>query len=148
MNKIEETLNYQELYIKKDLYLNLICSKVDCELERIKGGIPYYPVKGKYIDLAEEDISWWTNGFFSGLLWKLYRLTNKVAYREKAIEIEKKLDTALDNFVGLHHDVGFMYLHTSVAHYRYNQNEESLLRSIKASNLLSGRFNLNGNILI
>ncbi len=27
-----------------------------------------------------------TNGFFSGLLWKLYRLTNKVAYREKAIE--------------------------------------------------------------
>ncbi|MCQ9210859.1 glycoside hydrolase family 88 protein [Granulicatella seriolae] len=147
MNKIEETLNYQELYIKKDLYLNLICSKVDCELERIKGGIPYYPVKGKYIDLAEEDISWWTNGFFSGLLWKLYRLTNKVAYREKAIEIEKKLDTALDNFVGLHHDVGFMYLHTSVAHYRYNQNEESLLRSIKAANLLAGRFNLKGNFL-
>ncbi|MEQ7214742.1 glycoside hydrolase family 88 protein [Enterococcus asini] len=130
-----------------DEYLDMTITKVLAECQRMPKGIPYIPEKGRYLDMAQKDISWWTNGFYGGLLWQLYHYTGEEEFRLRAEEIEAELDQAMDDFVGLHHDVGFMWLHTAVANYRKTGSEKSQLRGLKAASLLASRFNLQGSFL-
>ncbi|MDH6363973.1 unsaturated chondroitin disaccharide hydrolase [Enterococcus sp. PF1-24] len=127
--------------------LDKIQHKVICEIERLGEGIPYIPDAGKYKDMKEEDISWWTNGFFAGMLWHLYQYSGNEIFSKKAIQIEQILDQAMEDFFDLHHDVGFMWLHTAVANYRITKNSDSYLRGMKAASILAARFNHNGNYL-
>lgn len=121
------------------------CQQSVIELEI---GIPYIPENGRYQkDMAVEDLSWWTNGFWSGMLWQMYAATKDKKYREAAEGVEKKLDAALEAYEGLHHDVGFMWLHTAVANYRMTGNEKSKIRGLHAANLLAGRFNPLGRFI-
>lgn len=50
-------------------------------------------------------------------------------------------------YYGLHQDVGFMWLPTSVANYKITGNEDSRKRALHAANLLAGRFNLAGGFI-
>ncbi|MGX7417366.1 glycoside hydrolase family 88 protein [Carnobacterium gallinarum] len=127
--------------------LEKIHEKMSVMNQRHTGKIPYIAVDGHYNDMNEINIAWWTNGFFAGTLWQLYQETQEVAYRENAEKIESLLDRSLIEFVGLHHDVGFMWLHTSVANYRLTGDEFSKTRAIHAATLLAGRFNLNGGFI-
>ncbi|MGC6767952.1 glycoside hydrolase family 88 protein [Enterococcus sp. LJL51] len=132
---------------KIDDYLDKIATKVLSESARIAEGIPYIPENGRYTDMGQEDIAWWTNGFFGGLLWQLYHHTGKEAFKSHAERIEVRLDQALDEFVELHHDVGFMWLHTAVANYRATGNEKSRVRGLKAASVLASRFNSKGQFI-
>ena len=58
----------------------------------------------------------------------------------------KRIDKALHGFMGLHHDTGFMWLHSAVADYRLTGSEESKVRGIMAANVLAGRYNPKGGI--
>ncbi|MFQ7549486.1 MAG: hypothetical protein ACLRMZ_03140 [Blautia marasmi] len=66
-------------------------------------------------DLGERDIAWWTTGFW--ILWQMYHATGKEIYRRKAENVEKRLDRSMEEYEGLYHDVGFMWMHTAVADY-------------------------------
>lgn len=112
--------------------------------ERNSGKIPYLVAEGRYTDLANTKPYWWTNGFFAGSLWQLYNLTGYEDYRKNAEWIEATLDKNFDDFLDLHHDVGFMWLLTAVANYRQTGNELSRKRALHAATLLAGRFNING----
>ena len=57
------------------------------------------------------------------------------------------MDRCFEEFYGLHHDVGFMWLPTSVANYKVTKNPESRKRALHAANLLAGRFNLAGGFI-
>lgn len=123
-------------------------AKILDESQRLGEGIPYLPAEdGKYDDIGARDIAWWTNGFFAGTLWQLYSYTKNEAFRRHAEVIEERLDQAMDEFYGLHHDVGFMWLHTSVANYRITENEKAKLRGLKAANMLAGRYNPKGQFI-
>lgn len=121
-------------------------------LEKIKrnaGNIgPRFPhvaiVDGKY---NEEDPSFWTGGFWGGLLWLCYRETGDSGALQAALDIEEKLDAPLREFVRLHHDVGFMWLPTAVAHYRLLGGEGARIRALTAASHLMGRFNLAGRFI-
>lgn len=115
--------------------------------QRNIGKIPYSTADGQYDNLAESFVAWWTNGFFSGSLWQLYHYTGDVAYRENAETIETLLDTALEEYLGLHHDVGFMWLHTAVADYRLTGSKRARERGLHAASLLLSRFNPVGKYL-
>jgi unsaturated chondroitin disaccharide hydrolase len=47
----------------------------------------------------------------------------------------------------LHHDVGFMWLHTAVANYRLTGSNDSRRRGLHAANLLAGRYNPAGKFI-
>ncbi len=94
-----------------------------------------------------EDPAYWTGGFWGGLLWLAYRASGKRELFELACEIEQAQDTALEEFTGLHHDVGFMWLPTAVTHYRETGCEASRVRGLKAASILASRFNLAGKFL-
>lgn len=120
--------------------------KMYAQANRMEDLIPYIPEDGRYVDMGE-DIVWWTNGFWSGMLWLMFNETGDELFKQVAEANENRLDLAFDTYKGLHHDVGFMWLHSSVANYRLTGNERSLQRSRHAADLLAARFNPMGKYL-
>lgn len=131
----------------KEAYARIL-TKLSAECDRIGSRIPYIAKDGVYEeDKAQTDIVWWTNGFWPGMLWQMYHATGEEKYCAAAREVEDKLDKAFDVYTGLHHDVGFMWLHTAVADYRITGNERSKARGLHAAHLLAGRYNPRGRFI-
>jgi unsaturated chondroitin disaccharide hydrolase len=126
-----------------------ILEKMESEVKRTGSKIPYIADKktGSYDDMTETDICWWTNGFWPGILWQLYNATGSDIYRTCAVQVENRLDAAFNDFLGLHHDVGFMWLPSAVADYRLTGNKASLKRGLHAATLLAGRYNPRGKFI-
>ena len=130
-----------------NVYEKLV-AKTKAECERTGSAIPYTPVDGRYVDLqAGAGISWWTNGFWSGLLWQMYNATQDENYKNAACDVEKRMDEAFEKFLGLHHDVGFQWLHTSVANYRLTGDTDARRRGLHAAFILAGRYNPAGKFI-
>lgn len=128
--------------------LDKIEKKLFAECQRMGDKIPYISKNGHYdTDMRDENLSWWTNGFWAGMMWQLYAVTKKDDYRKRAEATETAFDEALRRFQGLHHDVGFMWLHTAVADYRLTASEEAKVRGLHAATLLAGRFNPTGGFI-
>jgi len=145
-------------------WLESAIAKMETAANRIKDNIPYQSYDGQYrfmnnggespplwsmgLEMVEEEnVGWWTNGFWGGILWMLYDKTGKHCYREYAEGLECRLDPILDGFYTLSHDVGFMWMHTSGANYRRTKSDKSKLRLLKAASHLAGRFNPAGMFL-
>ena len=137
--------------IIKDKWLETVWEKTEKKMKaqssRMGSIIPYVPENGRYVDMGERNITWWTNGFWSGILWQMYNATKDEEYRKLAEQQEERLDGALNKFMGTDHDAGFMWLHTAVANWRLTNNEESRLRGLQAATLLSGRYNPSGQFI-
>lgn len=140
-----------ELIESDKLWVEEIWQKIEGKLSKTATEIwdimPYTTEDGKYIASRNEGASWWTNGFYGGMMWLMYNATKKDIYKEAAINQEKLLDEALRLYDGLHHDVGFMWGLTSKAHYILTGNKESRVKSLYAANLLAGRVNIKGGFI-
>jgi unsaturated chondroitin disaccharide hydrolase len=121
--------------------------KLKAECLRMDSKIPYIPVNGVYEDMAERNLVWWTNGFWGGILWQMYNATKDDVYKEAAEKVEARLDQGLEDFMGLDHDLGFLWLHTAVADYRLTGNKRSRIRGLHAAGILAGRFQPAGNYI-
>lgn len=108
--------------------------------------VPYTTKNGVFDDWTD-NITWWTNGFWGGMMWQLYHVTKDKLYQEIAKELEEKLDRNLMEPEGMDHDSGFKWLLTSVANYRETGNEESHRRALLAACNMAGRFNPAGNYI-
>jgi unsaturated chondroitin disaccharide hydrolase len=125
-----------------------IKDKLQVECSRMGNIIPYIPRDGFYHDLDSPDgIYWWTNGFWPGILWQMYHAAKNEDFRKTAEAVEERLDEALEGWEGLHHDVGFMWLHSAAANYRLTGNRDSRRRALHAANLLAGRYNPVGKFI-
>ena len=114
---------------------------------RSKNKIPYTTINGVHNDKQENDICWWTNGFFAGLMWLMYIDTKNDIYKDAAENNELLLDGALAEYDGLHHDVGFMWHISSGVNYRLFGGKKSRVRTITAANILSARYNEKGKFI-
>jgi unsaturated chondroitin disaccharide hydrolase len=128
-----------------------ITAKMDYVAENTGEKIPYTTVNGRYDDKFAQDPAWWTNGFWPGILWLMYMGTHNDKYKEIAEKAEIRLDSVLygldGSFEGLHHDVGFMWLLSSVANYKITGNPQSRIRGLIAANHLASRFNIKGGFI-
>lgn len=140
MNKKQDQLWAEEVAQK-------IKEKVSAVAKRNRGKIPYTTENGVFNDMTAENICWWTNGFWGGIMWQLYHATEEKVFQENALENEKKLDENLRNYMGMDHDSGFKWLPTSVAHYRLTKDMTSRNRGLVAANDLAGRFNPVGRFI-
>lgn len=113
---------------------------------RLKTQIPYTARNNRYEDYSSH-ITWWTNGFWPGILWLAYQKTGDAWFRYLAEETEEKLDDALKNWQELHHDVGFMWHISAGANYQLTGNETSKNRAMFAAALLASRFNPQGEFI-
>lgn len=121
--------------------------KVSKTADRIQDGMPYTTKNGTYDDWQKDDPAWWTNSFWSGILWHMYQQTKEEKYKKYADSIETKLDAVLLDYDGLHHDVGFMWLLSSVMNYETTANEASRKRALLAASVLASRGNISGEFI-
>ena len=132
-------------------WVDEIWEKLDSKLkkvsERSKEKIPYTTVNGVHDNMVETDITWWTNGFWPGMMWLMYVCTNDECYRVAAENAEWLLDKAFEEYDGLHHDVGFMWHISSGVNYRLFGGAKSRLRTIYAANMLASRYNAEGKFI-
>ena len=123
-----------------------IKEKLSFVAERSVHKVPYSSKDGVFDDWTN-NIAWWTNGFWGGILWQLYHVTKNELYRESAQELEEKLDATLMSPEDMDHDSGFRWLLTSGANYRETGSEESFKRTLLAACNMAGRFNPAGDFI-
>ena len=132
-------------------WIDATWEKIDKKLSRTavksRNKIPYTTVNGIHDDRGEKDICWWTNGFWGGIMWLMYKETGNIEYRKTAERSEELLDNALKQYRKLHHDVGFMWHLTSGANYRITGNEASCVRNLYAASILFSRYNMDGEYI-
>ncbi|MGM7723201.1 glycoside hydrolase family 88 protein [Metabacillus sp. Hm71] len=119
-------------------------SKIDRTSKKIGANFPHASVNGIY---QLEEPSWWTAGFWPGLLWLVYRDSKDESLKKIAEQCEEKLDKVITDYYRLDHDMGFMWTLTSVARYKLLGEEDSKRRALLVANLLMGRFNAQGNYI-
>ena len=133
------------------IWIEGIWEKLSKKLEKnateLKNIIPYMTTNGKYTDMSKTDVGWWTNGFFGGMMWLMYKETKKECFKITAENQEKLLDNAFDNYDRFDHDIGFMWGLTSKAQYIQTGNLKSRARALYAANILAGRANIKANFI-
>lgn len=131
-----------------DLAFERACAKFarGAKIAAQQGVIPYMGAKDKYLPSPFDGNSWWTGGFWPGLMWQLYKATGEAVYRDEALRVEVLLTDEFRRFDLLNHDVGFMYLLSCGAHYRMTGDAQALSDTLHAATLLAGRFNPAGFI--
>lgn len=120
--------------------------KIAVTSERIKDSMPYTTHNGTYDDW-QTDIDWWTNSFWTGILWQIYSTTKQESYKSYAQSMEAKMDEVLYGYDGLHHDVGFMWLLSSVKNYELTGDDKARKRAMLAASVLSARANIAGGYI-
>ncbi len=94
------------------------------------------------------DNTWrWVTGFWPGLLWLLYEDTKHAPFADIALSCEMQMDAALNEYVNLHHDVGFMWQLTSIKRFSLTGDMDARRRGLIAASHLSSRFNIVGGFL-
>lgn len=127
--------------------LDTASHKLEKVSKRSADKIPYTTVNGVHDDKSGEQIGWWTNGFWGGMMWQMYSLTGDEAYKNIAQSSEDKLDECLMNYEMLDHDNGFKWLPTAIANYQVTKNPQSKNRGLLAAGNLAGRYNDTGNFI-
>lgn len=122
-------------------------SKMDATVRRNAGIIPYRTEYGRFENMAEKNICWWTNGFWEGMLWILYHQTGKKLYCDAARSGEELLDQAFAQYPRLHHDVGFLWQLSAGLDYKITGSQPARVRALLAASVLMSRFNLTGGYL-
>ena len=132
-------------------WIDAVWAKVDEKLSRVavrsREKLPYTTIDGVHDDKKGNAVTWWTNGFWGGMMWLLYEATGNEEYKKTAERSEELLDEALKKVKQLHHDVGFMWHLTSGANYRLTGNEASLTRNFFAATSLFSRYNITGDYI-
>lgn len=124
--------------------LEKIVNKVSITANRIQDSFPHISINGKFDNCSAD---WWTNGFWGGILWRMYAETKNEKFKKYAESIEEKMDGEIEYYLRLHHDVGFMWLPTAVANYKLTGNEKSRIRGLLVASHLASRFNLKGQFI-
>ncbi len=135
LNRYEEALNRIARKYRKT-----------AEMAAKAGIIPYKSMNGTWISNPYDGNSWWTGGFWPGLMWQLWSLTGDCFFRDEARRVGKLLTDEFHSFRKLNHDVGFMYLLSCGADAKLTGDEQAETDMLHAASLLMGRFNPAGFI--
>ena len=131
-----------------DEILNKVIAKTEVTHKRIGASMPYTTDEnGFYDDRSINLLEGWTNGFYPGMLWYLYEYTGNESYKEYAVQIEEKLFDVFKKPTSLHHDMGFMFLPTSVKNFEMTGDEAAKERALLAACVLASRYNIKAKFI-
>lgn len=134
-----------------DTVMNKITEKLAAVRERSANKIPSEAIDGVHDDKAScEGASgmtrtFWTNGFWAGMMWLLYQETNDERYTEIARYTETVLGKYLLEIES--HDIGYLWLPSFVLDYRLTGSKEAMESGLTAAKWLAGRYNPAGGFI-
>lgn len=90
----------------------------------------------------------WTNGFWTGMLWLAYEVTNDKKFYEQAMRNVENFQQRLDQHIVLdHHDIGFLYSLSAGAGYKLTNDERCKKQIVEAADILMGRYHQKGEFI-
>lgn len=133
---------------------NNACDALTRAIQKYRATAPWaaegdmLPYRGgeRWIAAPFDGNSWWTGGFWPGLMWQLWVASGDDWFKDEALRAEKLLTAEFRTFEKLNHDVGFMYLLSCGAHYKLTGDGQARTDTLHAASLLMGRFNPVGYI--
>lgn len=132
-------------------WIDVTWDKIDKKMRRIAvksyDKIPYTSVNGTHDNRGKTEPDCWTNGFWGGMMWLMYKATGHEQYRKTAEHSQTLLNEALKDFTKLHHDVGFMWHLTSGADYKITGNMQSRNTNLFMASTLMSRYNVDGDYI-
>ena len=92
-------MSYNTIVSEHSQWIDSTWQKLDKKLSvtalKSRNKIPSTPQNGSHDNRAEgERITWWTNGFWGGLMWLMYAATGKDDYKTTAKKAEEIMDGA------------------------------------------------------
>jgi len=104
--------------------------------------VPYASKDGKWIESPWNlGNSWWTAGFWPGLMWLMNALSPDAVFHNEALRATELMTEEFRVYRHLNHDVGFMYLLSCGAKHKIDGDEQAKWDTLHAASLLMGRFN-------
>ena len=135
-----------EQWMREALQKTIDKFRIGASIAAKQGILPYTGEKGRFGPAPFDGNSWWTGGFWPGIMWQCYNATKEECFLQEALRAEEMLVAEIKAFEKLHHDVGFMYLLSCGAHNRLTGDTAAHTHTLHAANLLAGRFNPEGFI--
>lgn len=90
----------------------------------------------------------WTNGFWTGILWLAFELTNDDKYKNLAMKHVDSFLHRVENRIELdHHDLGFLYSLSCVSAYKLTGSDDARKASILAADKLMERWQEKGQFI-
>ena len=128
--------------------LDEVIARVSAKLRRTvpeaakQHNVPYASQGGRWIESPWNlGNSWWTAGFWPGLMWLMNALTPDEIFHREALRTTELMTEEFRVFRHLNHDVGFMYLLSCGAKHKIEGDEQAGWDTLHAASLLMGRFN-------
>ncbi len=90
---------------------------------------------------------YWTEAFWPGQLWLAYDHSRKDCFLDAARSHSPFFQKMLETPRWLHHDVGFLFLMSSVSEFRLTGNSEARIRALRAADSLRSRFQWHGRYI-
>ncbi|MDC7236997.1 MAG: glycoside hydrolase family 88 protein [Sphaerochaetaceae bacterium] len=116
--------------------------------------IPIHGTKRPEIGKGGKNYSWnytkehyWTEAFWPGQLWLAYDDTKDKIFLDAARVHIPAFMKMLETPKWLHHDVGFLFLMSSVSDYKTTGDLEAKKRALRAADILRSRFQWNGRYI-
>lgn len=114
--------------------INVILNKIDKNLKLLEE-FPHMTCSGKWIFTKDTD---WANGFWVGLLWLSYRLTNDKKYKEAAYKWLSRIEERRNDKT---FDLGFLFYPSFVLGYKITKDEYLRKVALEAAGILASLFN-------
>ena len=90
----------------------------------------------------------WTTGFYSGILWLCYELTEDRDFLDSALSHYESYKKRIYEEEGIdHHDLGFLYSLSCVAQYKVLGDEDAKATAIRAAECLLRRYHPKGEFI-
>lgn len=100
-----------------------------------------YPFRQTRHDYPEGSHVGWTTGFWAGMLWLAYDLTNSSQYRAAGEQNVHRFADRLQRKIDVdHHDIGFLYSLSCVAAWLRTQDQFARQTALRAADQLMTRF--------
>jgi unsaturated chondroitin disaccharide hydrolase len=116
--------------------LMYVLERINNTLHEVKDNFPLYTdAEGKWVTSKGEH---WMEGFWIGMLWHAYTLTEKNIYKEKALMLIDKLRNRVKEKT---HDLGFLFYYSAVLGYKITKDEYLKDIAIMAADSLSMLYN-------
>lgn len=118
---------------------NLILDKVDALLTQ--PAFPHITHEGKWITTEKGH---WTGGFWAGILWLCYLMTNKEEYGKAALKVTNRLETRKKDKT---FDLGFLFYYSHVLGYQQTKDEHLRDVALDAADNLLKLYNVKNKVI-
>lgn len=145
-----------EKYADFELSREKLEAALDAVLAKIDGkmipdfGYEKYPAHSSVNNVysAVNNDNGWNCGFWTGILWHAYQLTEDEKYMEVALrQMPAYYDRILEKKGVDHHDMGFVYSPSCVAAWKIDRNETARAAAIMAADQLMTRYREKGEFI-